>query len=535
MANTTLFNTSKFTAADSTNSAGGPAYLLEKKHALAQLAVTGCFNGTYYDGAAAQLNKLMDLCAAISDNEFIGKLAIYSREKAFMKDMPAALLAILSGRDLVIFHKVFDRIIDNGRMLRTFFQMIRSGKFGRKSLSHSLQRAFQRWFNNASVMQIINSSVGNDPSLRDVLRLARPTPIDNKRRALFGWVADKPADQWVPAKPNDIADEVMDLVYFRLAPNDERQIAHLKKWPFRWDLLVGNARSSSVWKEIARQMSPQALRMNLNTLLRHRVFDEDEMVNYVAARIVDVEEIKRSRQFPYQYLSASLNTSPGISVTIKNALMQAAEIACGNIPELPGPIVIGLDVSGSMSSPITGYRGNGATTKVTCLHVAALFAMAILRRNPGSLLVPFDTKNHNLERVSPEATITALWSFLTKFHGGGTDCSIPLATVNTQYRDRPFIGCVLISDNESWVGTGRHGSTATMTQWQEFVKNQKTLGVIDPKLVCIDLQPNTTTQVPESENVLNVGGFSDSIFPLVSSFFNDEPAKLVSDIESIVM
>jgi len=35
-------------------------------------------------------------------------------------------------------------------------------------------------------------------------------------------------------------------------------------------------------------------------------------------------------------------------------LHKAAEIACGNVPELPGPVVIGLDVSGSMGSPVTG-------------------------------------------------------------------------------------------------------------------------------------------------------------------------------------
>ena len=38
----------------------------------------------------------------------------------------------------------------NGRILRTIFQMVRSGQFGRTSLSSSPERAFQRWLNNAS-------------------------------------------------------------------------------------------------------------------------------------------------------------------------------------------------------------------------------------------------------------------------------------------------------------------------------------------------------------------------------------------------
>ncbi len=59
-----------------------------------------------------------------------------------MKDMPAALLVMLSKRDPQLAQRAFDRVVDNGRVLRTLLQMIRSGQFGRKSLSASLQRRF---------------------------------------------------------------------------------------------------------------------------------------------------------------------------------------------------------------------------------------------------------------------------------------------------------------------------------------------------------------------------------------------------------
>ncbi len=75
-------------------------------------------------------------------------------------------------------------------------------------------------------------------------------------------------------------------------------------------------------------MGPQALRMNLNTLLRHDVFSVKQlsstvseastnfasnkrlgqsfytMVDYVTDRIVDESEIRRSKQFPYQTVQA---------------------------------------------------------------------------------------------------------------------------------------------------------------------------------------------------------------------------------------
>ena len=77
----------------------GLAYRLPVKHAPAQLAATGCFNGAFYATAADQLDTLHALVAELEDNTFLAKLAIYSRERALMKDMPAALLVMLSKRD----------------------------------------------------------------------------------------------------------------------------------------------------------------------------------------------------------------------------------------------------------------------------------------------------------------------------------------------------------------------------------------------------------------------------------------------------
>jgi 60 kDa SS-A/Ro ribonucleoprotein len=411
MANKTLFASlkSRFVRADTVNEAGGRAYTLEPKHALAQLAATGCFNGTYYAGADEQLATLKTLIDQVADNAFLTKLAVYSRQRAMMKDMPVALLLALSKRDPALFRKVFDRVVDNGRTLRTLVQFVRSGQFGRKGLSYSLQRAVQRWLNSASVEKLLSASIGNDPSLRDVLRLARPTPKDNARRAMFGWLTDKPVEKWAPATEADLPEEVLALAAFRKAETAEAQLLILNNMHARWDLLADTAKSPAVWTAIARKMGPQALRMNLNTLVRHGVIGPDsrEMTDYVAARLADPDEIRRSRQFPYQFLAAYMNANDEVPQKIKAALHKAAEIACGNVPELPGPVVIGLDVSGSMSMAATGNRGRGATSKMRCVDVAALFAAAILRRNPDSVVIPFDTAAYEA-KVDPGDTVLSL-------------------------------------------------------------------------------------------------------------------------------
>lgn len=533
--NATLFANVK-TRATAINEAGGLAYRLAPKHALAQLAATGCFNGVYYSDAETQLATMLALLDQVDDNVFLAKLAVYARERAFMKDMPAALLLALSKRDTVLFHRVFDRVVDNGRVLRTLFQMLRSGLFGRKSLSYSIQRAFNRYLNGATVYALLSASIGNDPSLRDVLRAARPTPSDNARRALFGWLTDKPIDKWTPATLADLPEEVSALTAFRLAANEYEQVALLERYRFRWDLLADCAKGPLVWKAIARQMGAQALRMNLNTLLRHNVFDDAEMVSYVASRIGDEEEVKRARQFPYQYLAAFLNAEEALPVSVRKALEQAAEIACGNVPELSGPIVIGVDVSGSMSSPVTGNRGQGATSKMRCIDVAGLFAAAILRRNPGSVVIPFDTAAYEVD-VTDES-ILQLAARLAQYGGGGTNCSLPLHDANTRraLKNRAFAGCVLVSDNESWVGTGRGGQTAVLTEWEKFVRNQRRVqgsAFTQPKLVCIDLQPYGTVQAPDREDILNVGGFSDAVFDVVAGFLTNDANRFVSEVEAI--
>ena len=543
MANKSLFASmlGRLPKANAVNEAGGRAYKLEPKHALAQVAATGTFGNAFYSTAETQLEEVLKLIDQVDDNQYLAKLALYAREKAFMKDMPAALLVALSVRDTELMHRVFDRVVDNGRVLRTVFQMIRSGQFkskagkGRVGLSSSVQRAFQRWLNTASVGKLLSASIGNDPSLRDILRMARPTPKDNARRAMFGWLTDKSIEKWAPATEADLPVEVQSLIAYRNSESEEAQALIAGGLDnVRWDLLSDAAKGPTVWAALARKMGPQALRMNLNTLLRHDVLATSVMVDYVADRIADESEIRRSKQFPYQYFAAYLNADDNVPQKIKTALHKAAEIACGNVPELPGPVVIGFDTSGSMSSAVTGHRGRGATSKMRCIDVAALFAAAILRRNPDSVVIPFDTSAYDA-KMDPNDSILSIAERLAKYGGGGTDCSLPLVAANQKHAKRKFAGIVLVSDNESWVGTGRHGSTGVMTAWEAFVANQRKLAgkEANPKLVCIDLQPYQTVQACERVDIMNIGGFSDAVFNVISAFLADNNQRFVAEVEAI--
>ena len=130
MANTSLFASLRnclVPKASVRNEAGGLAYARRPESALALYAATGCLNGTYYASADEHLDYVLQLSAA-ADAGFVAKTAVYARERGHMKDMPALLLASLSLRDGESMQRAFPRVVDNGRMLRNFVQILRSGR-----------------------------------------------------------------------------------------------------------------------------------------------------------------------------------------------------------------------------------------------------------------------------------------------------------------------------------------------------------------------------------------------------------------------
>jgi 60 kDa SS-A/Ro ribonucleoprotein len=171
-----------------------------------------------------------------------------------------------------------------------------------------------------------------------------------------------------------------------------------------------------------------------------------------------------------------------------------------------------------------------------CVDVAALFAAAILRRNPDSIVIPFDTAAYDAE-IDPNDSILSIAQRLSQYGGGGTDCALPIVAANRRYGHRSFAGLVLVSDNESWVGNGPGGATGVMSAWEDFVARERKLNGkgANPKLICIDLQAYQTVQAYERTDIMNIGGFSDAMFNVISAFLNDGFQRFVAEVEAMTL
>ena len=183
-----------------------------------------------------------------------------------------------------------------------------------------------------------------------------------------------------------------------------------------------------------------------------------------------------------------------------------------------------------MDSPVTGTRV-GATTKVSCLDCAAMFAASLLRKNKTARIIPFanDVKTQFIGTLNGRDSIVTNAIKLTEMGRGGTDCSAPLAWLNSQDANSDVI--IYISDYESWADKGYGlSTTGMMSEWNKYKNNNP-----NAKLICMDLTPRTNSQVKEYKDILQIGGWSDQGFNVIADFIEHGQDKnfWVSEIEKI--
>lgn len=538
MANQSLFGTKasrarKVPKANTVNAAGGVAYSRTDEAALAQFAATGMFKNTFYVKADKQLDEAIALAQRVPV-DFLAKVAIYSRHRAYLKDMPALLTAVLATRDSSLFKRVFPIVIDNGRMLRNFVQIMRSGAVGRTSLGSAPKKAVKAWFDRSTDDYIFKASVGNDPSIVDVIKMVHPSPDTKSRDALYGYLLGRKYDG------RSLPKLVKQFEKFKKGTAGDREIPAV---PFQ--MLDSAGLNTVEWTQVARNGRWQFTRMNLRTFARHGVLKDKSVVKLLADRLGSKEQAQKARQYPYQVLTTwkMVEHEDSIPGTIKRALHDAVDHTCGNIPEFEGRTAVLVDISGSMTQAVNGNASSWTTARgqVSCMEVAGLFAAAIARKNPDAVVYQFSDSAKRVRFNAMDSVFTNMKK-ITTGNFGGTSISSGLLALMRDFKkgDLPD-NIIIISDNESWAdayGRGYSswsgtsgGATATQKIFSEYKgKNRKA------RLVLIDLTPTSNTQVKDNADILNVGGFSDAVFDTIAGFCESRgkqdfwAQKIASDI-----
>jgi 60 kDa SS-A/Ro ribonucleoprotein len=434
-----------------------------------------------------------------------------------MKDVPALLVAFLAHKEGGrCFKDAFRRVVTNGKMLRNVIQVCRAGTFGGTSIPRCLRRMAVRWLNRATDQQLLAGSVGQKPSLGDVIKMVHPRPNSAHEAQFFRYLIGKEIEGPVTVgilKRLFEARRVLDRVHPETFNLDVRGI------PFQ--LLTDNLNPAG-WKALALAGGYRFVIKNLNTFQRHSVLEDERVVKHLANKISDPDEIRKVGVMPYE-LFAAYKFSHGIPRRIVNALHRAVECSLANVPVFEGRAVILLDVSGSMQSPVTGQHGSRTATKVECRDVAALFAAAFLKRNPDTIVLPYGMEVLEDVKLEPEDTLMTIARTLGALDGGGTATGHALAYVNRHKIRADAV--IILSDEESWADS-RYANfygqqypqlgVPLMEEWRKFRRSNK-----EARLVCVDLAPETSSQGRPGSNVLNIGGFNDSYWRLIDLFLKN--------------
>ena len=262
----------------------------------------------------------------------------------------------------------------------------------------------------------------------------------------------------------------------------------------------------------------QQTRMNLNTFARHGVFERTGWFGRSSGRkMAKVVGGAVARQGGGASLegaavpAARCARRGGLvrAEIVKDALEDAMETSLENVPAVNGAVYVCCDVSGSMSSPVTGHRP-GATSVVRCIDVAAIVAAAMLRKNDCRVVLPFEHRVVELHLDKRDRVLVNAKK-LASIGGGGTSCSVPLAQLNEERARGELV--LYVSDNESWVRSARprprRCSTSGLCSPSATRRRSSSASICSRAAPC---------RVKASGNVLDVGGFSDAVFDVVARF-----------------
>jgi 60 kDa SS-A/Ro ribonucleoprotein len=544
MANSKLFKSKTrgrvAPATDTRNKAGGLAYKASgPKAILAQLAATGFLRDTQHTKAEDQLKASITNLKKVGPR-FIGQLAIYSRQRGYMKDMPAFLAAYLTtcgdeGR--AVLRQIFPRVINNGKMVRNFVQILRSGQLGRKSLGSAPRKLVRDWLARSSDDYLFRASVGNDPSLADIIKMVHPKATTPQRNALYGYLIGRKFD----------SDNLPEIVQSFEAWKKGGGTGAVPKVDFRQ--LTSLPLTPAQWGQIAHDANWHMARMNLNTFARQGVFNIKGMDSVIAKKLADAETIKKAMVFPYQLLVAYQHAEGNVPHKVREGLQDAMELATNNIPRYGDGTAILVDNSGSMSGSITGYGAHRQTaSKVTCKMVAGLIAASVVRTNKDGKVICFADSAWDKGFNPRDSIITNAQKFGSG--GGGTNISAAFHMLNKTKHKGDLV--ILVSDMETWAESGcryndaytrygwgnRYGAdgasgTGAQQEWNAYkVRNP------NAKLVTIDVTANTGYKQFKDKgrsDILTIGGFNDTMWDVINDFALNQngPEHWLRVIESI--
>jgi hypothetical protein len=365
---------------------GGPAYTRDVKGELFLLAVTNMVGeDTFYESADKRDERFRALVAAATqeDADWVARFVPWLGNTANMRSAPvvAAVEYVRAGGPggRAVVASALRRADEPAEALAYF-----TSRYGRalpQPVKRGVADAVQRLYTERAALKY--DGLSRAWRMADVVELTHARPRDEAQSALFRWLLDRRHDRADAASPAPVLLAARAALE-RLAPDERRSLVEvaardaevagrLRDAGMTWEALagwLGGPMDAAAWQAVIPSMGYMALLRNL------RNFDEagvdDNVAARVAAKLSDPDEVARSRQFPYRFLSA-FEAAP--SLRWAWALEKALEAATAALPALAGRTLVLVDTSASMSQCALSRR-----SMMTPVKAAAVFGVTLAKR-----------------------------------------------------------------------------------------------------------------------------------------------------------
>lgn len=230
----------------------------------------------------------------------------------------------------------------------------------------------------------------------------------------------------------------------------------------------------------------------------------------VVERLADGEALRRARLHPLKVLVALRQYSEGhgmrgdnkwdVVPQVKDALNAAFYESFKHVEPTGKNIMLALDVSGSMSSPMMGLN-------LRYCEGTAVMAMVTARVEQNYVFVGFCHQLKDLG-ITAADTLESATRKARDNNFGGTDCALPI--LGAQEKGLPIEVFCVYTDSETWAGR-IHPSQALKEYRQKTGTNAK--------LVVIGMAANPFTIAdPKDAGMLDVVGFDSDTPSVIAEF-----------------
>lgn len=493
------------------NNAGGYGFKITPQQLLERFLLIGSEGGTYYVGEQKltedNAKNIVEMIKKDGLNVVNTVLSFSEEGRAPKADALIFTLALAATYGDAVTKKAsydaIQKVCYSATQLFMFLANIQNLRGWSRGLRKGVSKFYTSRSNDQIAYQLVKYRNRAGFTHKDAIKLSHPTAKDDLQNSLFKYAIGKLTESEV--------DQTLIKTFGKVqSAKDKDLLALIAEGKLTWEMVpTDQLNNADVLKALLPNMPLTALMRNLNRFSYNGLTESNnETVKKIVSKLTNYIVIQKSNIHPINVINSMITYSSGqgqrgdktwkANQNIVDALAETYEKAVQTLLPTNKNILIGVDISGSMNTPVGGMQ-------LTASQIANVLAVTMMKSEKNAELVWFDDRLRTAEfgrRTSIDEVIKR------SPNGGGTDCSLPF--VHAANNLTSYDAIIILTDSETWAGQ-RHG-LEILNSYRKNVNR-------DVKVIEIALAANPHSTMPgDDPNLLRIVGFDSSVTDLVNEF-----------------